>query len=76
MNSLEFILADVELDKINTQLAELLRGLELRKRAYYVNMPNIVYIIGMKFSFKDLNRCLNRRIFIRSNSKRTSSTIK
>jgi hypothetical protein len=41
-------LADVELDKINTQLADLLRGLELRKRSYFVNMPNLVYIIGMK----------------------------
>ncbi|CAF0732808.1 unnamed protein product [Rotaria sordida] len=37
---------DTELDKINTQLADMLRGLELRKRAYYVNMPNIVYIVG------------------------------
>lgn len=43
-----FILADVELDKINTLLADMLRGLELRKRAYHVNMPNIVYIIGRK----------------------------
>lgn len=43
-----YFLADVELDKTNTQLSDLLRGLELRKRAYYVNMPNIVYIIGMK----------------------------
>ena len=40
-------LADVELDKINTALAELVRGIELRKRAYYVNMTHIVYIIGM-----------------------------
>ncbi len=43
-----FYLADVELDKINTLLADMLRGLELRKRAYHVNMPNIVYIIGRK----------------------------
>ena len=40
------LLADVELDKLNTDLAEMLRGLELRKRAYYVNMPNMVYTIG------------------------------
>jgi hypothetical protein len=41
---------DIELDKINTQLADLVHGIELRKRAYYVNMPNLVYIIGrMKF---------------------------
>lgn len=26
----------------------MLRGLELRKRGYYVNMPNHVYIIGRK----------------------------
>jgi len=38
---------DTELDKMNMQLADMLRGLELRKRAYYVNMPNLVYIIGM-----------------------------
>lgn len=37
---------DAEIDKINNQLAEMLRGLELRKRAYYVNMPNLVYVIG------------------------------
>ncbi|CAF2479719.1 unnamed protein product [Rotaria sp. Silwood2] len=37
---------DAELDKINMQLADILRGLELRKRAYYVNMPNVVYIVG------------------------------
>ncbi|CAF3526320.1 unnamed protein product [Rotaria sp. Silwood2] len=37
---------DAELDKINIQLADILRGLELRKRAYYVNMPNVVYIVG------------------------------
>ena len=40
------LLADVELDKLNVELAEMLRGLELRKRAYYVNMPNMVYTIG------------------------------
>ncbi len=44
----KIFLADVELDKINTQIADLLRGLELRKRSYFVNMPNLVYIIGMK----------------------------
>jgi len=38
---------DIELDKINMELSDMLRGLELRKRAYYVNMPNLVYIIGM-----------------------------
>lgn len=41
-------LADVELDKTNTLLAEILRGLELRKRSYFVNMPTIVYIIGRR----------------------------
>ena len=41
-------LADAELDKINTELAEMLRGLELRKRAYYVNMPHLVYVIGRR----------------------------
>ena len=38
---------DAELDQTNTQLADMLRGLELRKRAYYVNMPNLVYVVGM-----------------------------
>ncbi|CAF1474430.1 unnamed protein product, partial [Adineta steineri] len=37
---------DNELDKMNTELGEMLRGLELRKRSYYVNMPNYIYIIG------------------------------
>lgn len=41
------LLADVELDKTNTEISEMLRALELRKRAYYVNMPNLVYVIGM-----------------------------
>ncbi|CAF1541298.1 unnamed protein product [Adineta ricciae] len=37
---------DIELDKMNVEISEMLRGLELRKRAYYVNMPNHVYVIG------------------------------
>lgn len=41
-------LAEQELNQVNTELAELLRGLELRKRAYYVNMPNTVYVIGRR----------------------------
>jgi hypothetical protein len=57
--------ADVELDKINTQIADLLRGLELRKRSYFVNMPNLVYVIGMKRDlFFDAEIDFNRRIFI------------
>ena len=38
----------MELDKTNTLLADILRGLELRKRSYFVNMPNVVYIIGRR----------------------------
>ncbi|UJR35937.1 hypothetical protein I4U23_028678 [Adineta vaga] len=37
---------DIELDKMNTEISEMLRGLELRKRSYYVNMPNLIYVIG------------------------------
>ncbi|CAF3298650.1 unnamed protein product [Rotaria socialis] len=46
ISSLDNDRLDAELDRINTELADMLRGLELRKRAYYVNMPNFVYVVG------------------------------
>ncbi|CAF4551185.1 unnamed protein product, partial [Rotaria socialis] len=45
ISSLDNDRLDAELDRINTELADMLRGLELRKRAYYVNMPNFVYVV-------------------------------
>lgn len=56
----------MELDKTNTLLAELLRGLELRKRSYFVNMPSMVYIIGtqMKEYRVDMRFEYDRRISI------------